>query len=65
MGATVLAVVQGKPPERLDARPYRETFLTVAPIFALAGGVLMLGLYLPRPLDALLRGAADFIQGAL
>ncbi len=63
MGATVLAVVQGRPPEILDARPYRETFLTVAPIVALVGGVLMLGLYLPRPLDALLHGAAVFVQG--
>jgi hypothetical protein len=26
--------------------------------------VLMLGVYLPRPLDALLHGAADFVQGA-
>ena len=63
MGATVLAITQGKPPERLDTTPYKETFLTVAPIVAFAGGVLMLGLYLPQPLDKLLHGAADFVQG--
>jgi hydrogenase-4 component F len=63
MGATVLAVVQGTPPARLDTRPYKESFLTVAPIVAFLGGVLMLGLYLPRPLDALLHGAADFVRG--
>ena len=63
MGATVLAIVQGKPPERLEAQPYRETFLTVAPIVVFVGGVLTLGLYLPPPLDALLHGAAAFVQG--
>jgi hydrogenase-4 component F len=63
MGATVLAVVQGQPSARIEARPYKETFLTVAPIVAFVGGVLMLGLYLPRSLDALLHGAADFVQG--
>jgi hydrogenase-4 component F len=63
MGATVLAVVQGKPSDSVDARPYKETFLTVAPIVAFVGGVLMLGVYLPRPLDALLHGAAVFVQG--
>jgi len=63
MGATVLAVVQGKPPERYEALPYKETFLTIAPIVAFVGGALMLGLYVPRPLDALLHGAADFVQG--
>jgi hydrogenase-4 component F len=63
MGATVLAVVQGKPPPRFEAEARRESFLTVAPVVAFIGGVLMLGLYLPRPLDALLQGAAGFVQG--
>jgi hydrogenase-4 component F len=63
MGATVLSIVQGKPPEGIAASPYKETRLTVLPIIALAGGVLMLGLYLPAPLDRLLHAAADFVQG--
>ena len=64
MGATVLAVVQGKPPESVGALPHKEKVLTVAPILAFAGAILVLGLYLPRPLDELLHGAADFVQGA-
>jgi len=63
MGATVLAMVQGPLPERFHGEPYRESFLSVAPIVALLGGVLLLGLYLPQPLDALLHGAAEFVQG--
>lgn len=58
MGATVLSVVQGDPgpPPR---EPFaRETWLTVGPGLFLIGLVLMLGVYIPPPLNALLRAAA-------
>jgi len=61
MGATVLAVVQGIPAggEKSVARS-PETFLTVAPAVAFLVLVLCLGLYLPPPLEALIRHAAAF-----
>ena len=58
MSSTVLSVVQGKPPAHL-ARPHRqETFLLLAPIVIFLTCSLVLGLYLPPPLEALLREAA-------
>jgi hydrogenase-4 component F len=58
MGATVLAVVQGTPPQdgRVPDKP--ERFLTVAPAALFLVLVLVLGLYLPPPLEGLLRSAA-------
>jgi len=59
MGATVLAVVQGTPPAIDESAARRtETFLTVAPAAAFLILVLCLGLYLPPPLEALIRKAA-------
>jgi hydrogenase-4 component F len=58
MGSTVLAVVQGEPPERVATSRFNDTALTVAPAIACLGLVLMLGLFIPAPLDALLREAA-------
>jgi hydrogenase-4 component F len=62
MGSTVLAVVQGKAPERQTERPFRDSFQTVAPIVAFLGLVLMLGLYIPKPLDDLLHDAAAVVE---
>ncbi len=64
MGATVIRIVQGPPGERLPAGPRRESFLTVAPIAVLLGLVLLLGVYLPPPLLALITGAAADLEGA-
>ncbi len=63
MGATVLAVVQGEPPKTLPASSYRESFLMVAPAAACLSLVLLLGIYLPPPLDGLLQSAAHFVDG--
>ncbi len=58
MSATVLKVVQGAPPASL-VKPHRpETFLTLAPPVIFLACSLLLGLYLPPPLEALLREAA-------
>ena len=61
MGATVLTVVQGEPaPERA---PARERFAKVAPIIALLALVLLLGIWIPAPLESALWSAARFIEG--
>jgi hydrogenase-4 component F len=58
MGATVLAVVQGDPGP-VPGKPFaRENALTVAPSICLLALVLLLGVYIPAPLDSLLRAAA-------
>lgn len=64
MGKTVLKVVQGRAPTELQARPYKDGFLTLAPIFVLMALVLLLGLWIPSPLESLVREAAAFIGGA-
>ncbi|HEY8518259.1 MAG TPA: proton-conducting transporter membrane subunit [Candidatus Binatia bacterium] len=63
MGATVLSVVQGEPSPAAADTPFRDGALTVGPAIALLLIVLVLGLYIPPPLDALLRDAARFVEG--
>jgi hydrogenase-4 component F len=63
MGKTVLKVVQGRAPAELQASPYKDGFLTVAPILALMALVLLLGLWIPAPLESLVRDAAAFVEG--
>jgi len=63
MGATVLAVVQGhEPPEPAPGR-FRDSLGTAGPIVLFLGLVLMLGLYIPPPLESLLREAAALLEG--
>jgi hydrogenase-4 component F len=64
MGSTVLAVVQGDPPERAELTPYRDAWRGVAPIAVLLALVLGLGLWIPAPLEALLTEAARVVEGA-
>jgi hydrogenase-4 component F len=63
MGTTVLAVVQGRVPQTADSNGYRDTFATTAPVLLCLGLVLLLGLYIPPPLDSLLREAAALLEG--
>jgi len=63
MGRTVLKVVQGPAPEESSTSAYRDGFLTAAPVALLMLIALGLGLFIPAPLEALLRGAALFIGG--
>jgi hydrogenase-4 component F len=62
MGATVLAVVQGEPPEKVKTTGFHDRLLTVMPAIVFMGIVLLLGVYIPRPLDGLLRHAAAFVD---
>jgi len=62
MGVTILAVVQGRPSEHAAATSFRDSFWTGAPSLGLVSLVLMLGLYIPPPLSALLHEAAAFLE---
>jgi hydrogenase-4 component F len=62
MGTTVLAVVQGNPPGQTPANGFRDSVATGAPILLFMALVLLLGLYIPPPLDSLLREAAAFLN---
>jgi hydrogenase-4 component F len=73
MGSTVLGMVQGDPPassasaqesqgETLTpVATYRDSFATCAPILLFMALVLLLGLFIPPPLEGLLRDAAAFL----
>jgi hydrogenase-4 component F len=61
MGATVLSVVLGKPPGA-PAHDH-DRFATTAPVLLFLALVLMLGVYIPPPLEQMLREAAAFLEG--
>jgi hydrogenase-4 component F len=63
MGTTVLSVVQGKQPEGSPPDGYHDTLLTAAPVVLFLALVLLLGLYVPPPLAALLHDAARLVEG--
>src|SRR5207245_7050814 len=63
MGASVVGVVLGKGPETAEEAP-QESFWSGAPILALIGLVLLLGLYLPAPLRNILQQAAGFLEAS-
>lgn len=62
MGATVLTVVQGDAPAQHTSNGFRDRFSTGAPILLFMALVLLLGLYIPTPLESLLRDAAAFVE---
>lgn len=62
IGATVLAVVQGTPPAEAEASGFHDSIGTGAPIVLFMALVLLLGLYVPPPLESLLRDAAAFME---
>jgi hydrogenase-4 component F len=61
MGHTVLEVVQGTPPKDLPDTGYRDRLGTVGPALLLLALVVMLGLYIPPDLDAMIHAAADVL----
>jgi hydrogenase-4 component F len=62
MGSTVLAVVQGNAPVQHEKNGFRDNIGTGAPILLFMALVLLLGLYIPPPLESLLRDAATFLE---
>jgi hydrogenase-4 component F len=62
MGSTVLAVVQGNAPDQKAANGFHDNLSTGAPILLFMALVLLLGLYIPSPLESLLREAAAFLE---
>jgi hydrogenase-4 component F len=62
MGATVLRVVQGEPSEIARARGYKERLLTVGPAVGFLVLVILMGVYVPRPVSGLLHEAASFLE---
>jgi hydrogenase-4 component F len=62
MGVTVLAVVQGEPSAEASKTRYRDNFRTGAPVVAMMALVLLLGLYIPTPLETLLQDAARYLE---
>ena len=63
MGATVLTVVQGKVPATVRTTSYRDGWLTAAPVVILMALSLLIGLYIPVPLDTLIKDAVSFLEG--
>jgi hydrogenase-4 component F len=62
MASTVLPVLTGRPPAGTVHSTYRDSSLTVAPPLFLMGIVLILGIWLPAPLQELLRDAARLLE---
>jgi hydrogenase-4 component F len=62
MAATVLPIVQGRPPARAPGAKRGEGVLAVIPVLALLALVVMLGVYLPPPLSALVQNAAAYLD---
>ena len=62
MGPTIIPVVQGDPPEATAQPGFRDGFFTSAPILVSLALVLLLGVYIPVPLESLLRDAAAFLE---
>ncbi len=62
MGGAVLAVVQGEPPEH-EPEGFRDRLGTVAPIALLMAIVVLLGVYVPPSVGALVSNAAAFVEG--
>ena len=62
MCVTVLAVVQGPVPAAARKTSYRDGWLTALPPLVMMGVVLLLGLYIPGPLQTLLTDAVHFLE---
>ena len=62
MGSTVLPMLQGREAEPATPSMHRDSFWTVAPPLVLLGAVLMIGLWIPVPLNDLLHSAVEFLE---
>jgi hydrogenase-4 component F len=64
MGATVLAIVQGTPPQATKLSVFRDSVSTVLPALLLLSASLVMGLFMPGSVRALIEAAATYIRGA-
>lgn len=62
MGASVLAIVQGRPTALASASPDREKLWSTAPMVVLLAFVLVLGFYIPAPLQHLLEQGTAMLE---
>jgi len=62
IGTTVLAVVQGQPPESAYTNDIHDSLATGGPILLFLALVLLLGVYIPPFLEGLLREAAALVE---
>jgi hydrogenase-4 component F len=62
MGATVLTVVQGQPAEARPVGEFQEKPGTIMPICLFLALVVLLGVFVPPPLEELLREAAALLN---
>ena len=62
MGATVLAVVQGKPAAGQATDRFHDSVSTSGPVLLFMALVLLLGVYIPGPLESLVREAAASLE---
>ena len=65
MGITVLKVVQGKAPEDVVDKGYRESVLTTVPTISFMALVVLLGVYIPPFLKDMLLQAMQFLGSQL
>ncbi|MCC6678128.1 MAG: hydrogenase [Phycisphaerales bacterium] len=61
MGVTVLAVVQGTPSAKARKTAFHDRPLTIVPPIALMTAVVILGLYIPGPLQAMISEAVRYL----
>jgi len=59
-----MSVVQGQPSEQAAATSYRDSAGLVVPIMIFLGLAIMLGLYIPPPLQRLLNEAVNYLEVA-
>ncbi|MCC6679842.1 MAG: hydrogenase [Phycisphaeraceae bacterium] len=62
MGATLLQVVQGRPPAEVRHTPYRDDVLSAVPIVVCLAFVLLLGLVIPAPLNAMIHDVVHYLE---
>jgi hydrogenase-4 component F len=65
MAAAVIKMALGEARASETSAKPRESFLLIFSPITLAGIVLLLGLYIPAPLETLLRRAAEILGGGL
>ena len=63
MSDTVVKMIFGTPSPKRERTPYKDTFATTAPLVMALGLSLILGLWLPRPLDTMLQSAHAWVEG--